>query len=43
MSGVLAGYWEFVYGAYVLTAVGLVGYLGWTLKAWRQAEKGKND
>lgn len=42
MSGVLAGYWEFVYAAYLLTAAGLLGYIGWTLRAWRQAE-GRSD
>ena len=42
MSGVLAGHWEFVYAAYVVTAVGLAGYIGWTMKAWNQAEKDNN-
>ncbi len=42
MSGVLAGKWEFVYAAYILTAAGLLAYIGWTLRAWRQAE-GRGD
>ena len=39
MTGVLAVYWEFVYAAYGLTAVGLAGYIVWTLRAWRRAEQ----
>ena len=43
MTGVLAGYWEFVYAAYGVTAAGLLGYIGWTLRAWRRAEQGSHE
>lgn len=43
MSGMIQGGWEFVQAAYIITGLGLAGYIVGTLRAWRQAERETHD
>ena len=43
MTGVMLGNWEFVYGAYGVTAVALSGYVLFTVITWLKAEAQAHD